>query len=50
MADGWSKMTIYLGHDYKKNIIISVRISVMVMIYTSIECENDCFELQIVKT
>ena len=31
----------------KKNVIISVRTSAMLIIYTSIECENDCFERQI---
>ena len=50
MVDGWGQMTIYLGHDSRKNLIISVRTSAMVMIYISIECENDCFEGQIVKT
>ena len=50
MADGWGKMTIYLGHDLKKNEIISARTSTMVMIYTATECENDRFEGQIVET
>ena len=50
MVDGWGQMTIYLCHDSRKNLIISVRTSAMVMIYISIECENDCFEGQIVKT
>ena len=49
MPDGWDQMTIYLGHDQKKNVIFSVKTSTAVMIYTSIECENDCFEDQIVK-
>ena len=49
MPDDWGQMTIYLGHDGKKNVIISVSASGMVMIYTSIECENDCFEDQTVK-
>ena len=34
----------------KKNIIITVSTTAMVIIYTSIECENDCFEGEIVKT
>ena len=50
VVDAWGQMTVYLGYDEKKNVIISVRTSAMVMIYTSIECENDCFEGQIVKT
>ena len=50
LADGWGQMTIYLGHDWKKDVIISVRTWSMVMIYTSAEFENDCFEGQIVKT
>ena len=50
MAGGWGQMTVSLGHGLKKNVIISVRTSVMIMIYTSIECENDCFEKQRVKT
>ena len=33
-----------------KNVIISGRTSAMVMTYTSIECEDDCLEGQIVKT
>ena len=49
MADAWGQMTVYLGYDEKKNVIISLRTSAMVMIYTSIECENDCFEGQLVK-
>ena len=44
MADGWGDMTIYLGHDLKTNVIISVRTLTIVMIYPSAECENDCFE------
>ena len=48
-ADGWGQMTIYLGHDLKNNVILSVRTSVIVTIYTSIECENDCFEEKVVK-
>ena len=32
-----------------QNVIISVRTSAIVMIYTSIECEDDCFEGQILK-
>ena len=51
VADGWGQMSqIYLGHDWKKDVIISVRTWSMVMIYTSTECENDCFEEQIMKT
>ena len=41
MEDGRVQMTIYLGHDEKQNVVISVRTSAMFMIYTSIECEND---------
>ena len=44
MSDGWGDMTIYLGHDLETNVIISVRTLTIVMIYTSIKCENDCFE------
>ena len=49
VTDGRGQMTICLGQDYKKNIIISVRTSVIVMIYTLIQWENDCFEGQILK-
>ena len=50
VTDGWGQMSqIYLGHDWKKDVIISVRTWSMVMIYTSTECENDCFEEQIMK-
>ena len=34
----------------KKNFISFVRTSAMIMIYTSIEYENDCFEGRIVKS
>ena len=51
VTDGWGQMSqIYLGHDWKKDVIISVRTWSMVMIYTSTEYENDCFEGQTVKT
>ena len=33
-----------------KNVIIFVRTSAMVLIYTSVDWEKDCFEGQIVKT
>ena len=49
MVGAWCQMTIYLGHIQKNNVISSTRTSAMVMIYTSIECENDWFECQIVK-
>ena len=44
MADGWGDMTIFLGYDLKTKVIISLRTLTIVMIYTSTECENDCFE------
>ena len=47
VADVWGQMIIYLGHDLKKNVIICVR--TFVIIYTSTEWENDCFEGQIMK-
>ena len=47
VADVWGQMIIYLGHDLKKNVIICVR--TFVIIYTSTESENDCFEGQIMK-
>ena len=33
-----------------KNVIISVWTSAMIMTYTYLGCENDCFAGQIVKT
>ena len=47
VADVWGQMIIYLGYDKKKNVIICVR--TFVIIYTSTEWENDCFEGQIMK-
>ena len=34
MEDGRGQMTIYFGHDSKKNVIASLRNSAIVMIYT----------------
>ena len=45
-----AKCPLYLGHHLKNNMIKSVRTSAMVMIYTSIECQNGCFEDQVVET
>ena len=42
-------MTIYIGYIQKKNVINFVRTSGMIIIYTSIGNENDCFEGQIMK-
>ena len=50
VEDAWDQVTIYFGHDEKKIIVISDRTLAMVMIYRSIECENDYFEGQIMKT
>ena len=50
VEDTWDEMSIYFGHDEKKNIVISERTLAMVIIYGSIECENDYFEGQIMKT
>ena len=50
MTDGWCQMTISLGNDQKENVIIPVRTSAMAIIYKWIECENGCFEKEIVKT
>ena len=49
VADGWDEMSIYLGHIYRRKDISSARTSAMVVTYASIECENDCFEGQLVK-
>ena len=45
----WNQMTIYIGYIQKKNVINFVRTSGMIIIYTSIGNENDCFEGQIMK-
>ena len=50
VPDQWGHITTYLGHDLKKNVIILLRTSAMVMIYTLIKRESDYLEDKIVKT